>query len=539
MLVALSALTVVACGKMPQSLSEVFEHWNSANEPNLLNTSAAYERNLSKLPLTATLNSKPWSDSYWPSNEGGISARWNTSNPQNFSYTSPSLAKLKTMSQADLAELSPAEKYDIFMGRYDYPTVASERARTSPNDESWEGICHGWASAAYLYQEPKPVVLQNSEGLSVPFGSSDIKALLSYHQGQVAVNVPTRFLASRCNADLSTNPGAALSPECKDVNAGSFHIVLSNQISRNLPFVADVTRDLQVWNQPVYAYKSSIIKEQLPSAGAAAGTKKEVVVQTSMTYGLEVEPQWQDLRNNQLLGSKTYLYRLELSDTNEIIGGEWMSQERPDFLWSQNKPSFDGYFAGLDRIYQASLRGGVPTPLPTVSPTSIPSPQPTAVPTALPTAVPTVVPTALPLPLPTRFPLPPSSQEGVCPTGWATRTVPGSDGATYCAAGSKVLGPVSEKMIDACLNAFNEDCYEPSWNESTYLKFRGNDRCLPGTAFDFQTGYCAQKNLAGNGTSVFGPFSNELVGKCFAANGGQACSSMRWDRNLVLSLLVR
>ena len=51
-------------------------------------------------------------------------------------------------------------------------------------------------------------------------------------------------------------------PECEDTNPGAFHVVLTNFIGRlNRSFIIDKTRDLEVWNQPVYSYESKILKE--------------------------------------------------------------------------------------------------------------------------------------------------------------------------------------------------------------------------------------------------------------------------------------
>ena len=531
-LLGASALLLVVAGCSAGStnpLSKVMERWNSANEPELLNSGAAYEITLAKLPLSAKMKTIPWSDTYWPSNQGGISARWNAADPQSFSYVSPSLQKLKSMTSKEIAALSPAEKYDILVGRYDYPTVKSERARTSSSAESWEGLCHGWAPAAQLFSEPKPTVMTNADGVAVAFGSADVKALLTYYQGQVARNTETRFLASRCNIDISRNPSDAQLPECRDVNAGTFHIVLANQLSRNQPFVADVTRDLQVWNQPVYGFESKTLGTQPPSPGAAAGTVREVIVQTKMVYGVEISAQWEALGNAQQLATKNYEYRLEMSASGQILGGEWISEERPDFVWSQTKPAFTGYFSQLEKVYLAST-GAVtqPTPRPTVAPTA----SPTAVPTVSPTAVPTV------LPLPTRTPVPPAQLTGYCPEGWTLKALPANSSVKYCAQGSVALGPVTETMLNECLNSFSEDCYQANWNEATYLKFRGSDRCIKGSSFDEQTGYCLEADFSGT-KSIFGPFSKELVQRCLNAGGGNACKTMRWNKNFALPLLVR
>jgi hypothetical protein len=66
-----------------------------------------------------------------------------TPNQDNWKYHLNTKEELKQLSQQQLMELSPAEKLDILAGRYDYPTVKSERRRTSPYDEFWEGLCHG------------------------------------------------------------------------------------------------------------------------------------------------------------------------------------------------------------------------------------------------------------------------------------------------------------------------------------------------------------------------------------------------------------
>lgn len=45
----------------------------------------------------------------------GIAHRWNSPNPQDFSYRLYTKDQLLTMSQAQIRQLSPAEKYDIYV----------------------------------------------------------------------------------------------------------------------------------------------------------------------------------------------------------------------------------------------------------------------------------------------------------------------------------------------------------------------------------------------------------------------------------------
>lgn len=346
-------LALSACSQANPTSSNTNEAWNARNDPMRLR--ADYERTLARLPLEGTLTTAPWSDTYWPSQEAGISNRWREDGDP-FAYTSPTFEALTSMSLAQRSTLSPAEKFDALTGNFDYPLVARERRRTSPNNAAWEGICHGWAPAAINFTEPKPVLATGANGLEIPFGSSDIKALLSYYQGEIS-KAPAKLLGSRCNADLSTNPEAATNPECRDTNAGAFHVIIANQLGiRHEGFVADVSRDVQVWNQPVYAFTSKVTGYQPASEGAAPGTVQEALIETSMRYTVEILPNWNAVNGTPQHsdGEKVYSYRVELNDVGQIIGGEWLTEDRPDFVWTKERPQFKDYYAPLAALYDLS-----------------------------------------------------------------------------------------------------------------------------------------------------------------------------------------
>jgi hypothetical protein len=171
--------------------------WNAVNHPDNMNP--AYDHRFDFLPLKGGVDDAhmPWSDNYWESDWGGIAIRWkNIPEAQldpsgtevldkyaQFKYNPPTLEQLKRMSRDEIAALSPAEKFDIYLGNYGYPTFKGERARTNPEMKPWEGICHGWVPAAINHPEPLPVDVVNKEGLMIPFGSSDVKGLLSFYYG--------------------------------------------------------------------------------------------------------------------------------------------------------------------------------------------------------------------------------------------------------------------------------------------------------------------------------------------------------------------
>src|SRR5574343_122515 len=67
------------------------------------------------------------------------------------------------LAQNPIDYLSPAEKYDLYIGRTDFPLTNYELKRTGirtkKNIPEWEGICHYWAPASYLFDEPGPITV--------------------------------------------------------------------------------------------------------------------------------------------------------------------------------------------------------------------------------------------------------------------------------------------------------------------------------------------------------------------------------------------
>jgi len=363
-MVAFAVLTLTAsCGKpnnTPQ-FSALQEEWDRRNDPRQLQR--AYEHHFANLPTVGTADRIPWPDTYWPSREGGLAARWNgESSDDSWNYELFSEEKVKALSHEDLDKLSPAEKYDIFIGNYEYEFVKYERQRTKPDDEGWFGLCHGWAPAAIAFKEPAPISLKGPSGIEVPFGSSDIKALLTFAQQHAREWGSSQTLGGRCNKKIYEDPDAAKLPECRDTNAGSFHIVLANQLGLDRKaFVADVHRDFQVWNQPIYGFETKVIEESdNVYEGAAPGTVKIVRVETRMKYVVESSAQYQKLVTDpdsfRHFSSRTYNYSLELNADGKIAGGEWadIEHDRPDFLWVQTPAPLQGYFANLRQIYEAA-----------------------------------------------------------------------------------------------------------------------------------------------------------------------------------------
>jgi hypothetical protein len=369
--------------------------WDKANNPSYFDVIVQRKMipKLSELPQEASLKDDRfgWSDSYWPSQLGGIAYRWNHPQPTPFKYKFHSKEEILAMSKQQLEELSPAELYDISQADYKYTLTKKVLSTYSPKDLWWEGICHGWALAASNYAEPDKTLVTNKDGVQVPFGASDVKALLSMHDAFNSKGIYAR-IGARCSV-LGKVPGEAKAgdfmtampndkdaarPECAGVNAGAFHIVLSNMIGiHSKGFVADVDRFNDVWNQPIVAYESKI-QEELPVSADELknGIFSRLRIVTIMTYADELEFYSPESELEGTLGfvskfpvtgtaaqthaSKTYEYVLELDSQGNIIGGEWISLTRPDMLWMKRKDEqfLNGRFplAGLNTIYKPVKR---------------------------------------------------------------------------------------------------------------------------------------------------------------------------------------
>lgn len=348
---------MTACsGSSPEKLrdSKIFEAWDVINQPSRFGRD--FETRFDNLSKAGRLNKIPWSDSYWASQRAGIAFRWLAPLSPPFGYQVHARPTVTGFSAEQLSKLSPAEKLDIFMGRFDFPTVQSERRRTSPAAAAWEGLCHGWAPASLEFNEPEPVTVTGENNIKIPFGSSDIKALLSWY---MALHNPVSAigLGGRCNfgGTLGMN-----TPACRDSNAGAFHIVLTNMISKYKEgFIVDIARAAEVWNQPVYGFRTRELSRQRPTPGAAAGTAQEVIVETEIQYTMEIEAQWNalgQLAERPVTGSTVYRYRIELDRQGVIRGGEWLQDARPDFIWMQQRGEFDAGHKAIEKIYAASVR---------------------------------------------------------------------------------------------------------------------------------------------------------------------------------------
>ncbi len=344
------------------------EEWDSVNDPQRLSQNLDYV--LANLPMTGKASKDPWAASYWPTVQGSTNYRW-----QGESVLSP-LEKFDaafhnwtpdaqyatdvpadcgpdaaTEYSAYVASLGPAAAWQataqnrhlLFNGNNDDPDEDDDIDECPEVLESWWGLCHAWAPAAILEPEPLNPVDYNGQRFEV----SDIKALIL----TVYDDTQSLMLGGRCNAQTieHDDTGRATANECRDTNAGAWHVVVTNFLGVNgQGFVEDRTGGYQVWNQPLYSYEVTMLEEidvaranELLSVEGDeyiynADVAKLFEVKMSTKYLTEGHQSTQPLGTQGYLRSDYYHYILEVDANGKVAGGEWVGSSvdnHPDFLW--------------------------------------------------------------------------------------------------------------------------------------------------------------------------------------------------------------
>ena len=133
--------------RKPASQEFVFLSNDKLLQSQILDFGEKFNRNLRSLPTRGELAKKPWTGDYWATSRGGISYRWFTDkdfreNIPNYSATCPfdpknparwgyRLLDMKNIpNNFNLACLSPAEKFDLFMEDENWTLTKIERQRT-------------------------------------------------------------------------------------------------------------------------------------------------------------------------------------------------------------------------------------------------------------------------------------------------------------------------------------------------------------------------------------------------------------------------
>lgn len=353
--------------------------WRYTDNP--LRFRVALDLRLDALPRSGAAKRRPWADTYWPTYQDGINHRWQQTG-------------------RFLDDLSPAEKYDAAFNGWDPKRVeglrpyraehghfaagfdASYYQRLGPlaeectlrygnlhtrnaaaagllrpdgtaksgnaaedfgGIEPWFGLCHAWAPAAILEEEPLRPVVHNG----IRFEVSDIKALLiACYNGTAALMVGSRN--DERDLDLDDR-GRARKADARDVNPGAFHVLLANLLGRDgRSFCEDRTANYEVWNQPIHEFRVRSVTELGEAAAASlvqANGDYRFNEQATRFFHVETEVDYitespastrPNAEGSMQERTDPYAYVLETDADGVIVGGEWVGTSRtehPDFLW--------------------------------------------------------------------------------------------------------------------------------------------------------------------------------------------------------------
>jgi len=272
--------------------------------------------------------------------------------------------------------LSPAEKYDLVVGDLEANfthAIWNEVRRQFAKGEvpSWFGLCDGSSSASILFGEPEKSVRVKSRlaGIEVEFSVGDIKSLLAYMMTTyVSRDLP--IFGKRCYIE---RPDPARG-ECFGLNPASLHQILlqmSEDPGRFPYMIVDRSSNAAIWNSALLSASFSYYHpgsgravsyeavDHIVEAGAyappagspgwARGTRFLLFVGTTLRMA-DTRTQVGYLAKGKMKEiDYSFRYILELSDRLEVIGGEWLTQEHPSFIWA------------LTRDYQPRSVGDIAT----------------------------------------------------------------------------------------------------------------------------------------------------------------------------------
>lgn len=298
---------LAGCGTEWSSILK--ESINDINNPdNIPGADSELERHLPSLPKSGSSSISAWGGSEWyPYSQNGTATT---------KYGNPS-----ALTKYDMVAGTKANQWELDTAQWVGKT-------------GWAGHCNGTSAAGTMSKEP----MKDVEYRGVHFTRQDIKTLLveMWSGGGYAVG-------GRCNNKQIKYDqyGRLTEQECRDLNAGTFHIVLANFLGVfKKPVIADQDPGEQVWNYPIIGYQ--VIEEREVKAEEA---NRILTVANGVVYPFNPNAKYFMYFRTAVQYSNrglSYEYILEGDENGYIIGGEWVGQNKtfhPDFLWRHNSPT--------------------------------------------------------------------------------------------------------------------------------------------------------------------------------------------------------
>ncbi|CAH0489032.1 unnamed protein product [Peronospora farinosa] len=339
------------------------------------------ETDLTKLSSKCARHPTPWPSGYWPAYADSINFLWNkkTNISASEKYAKAFGHDVKTF----MDEVSSTRGIDYMMKMKKKPCTTRADCKEVGDDSfcgiragkkkgycipKWPGICHAWAPASIL--EPEPICPVEHNG--VVFEPFDIKALITMtYDGS---KIPTIFTGRRFSGNDTRDNGKDqygrfLDGNRRDISPGYFHIAATNILCGfQYSFIIDISAGNEVWNQPVSSFEITRMSWMTPTDAAKKYFKVDkypfndaatnmAIVTSRLTWIAETGENGPIVSTSKINKYKTtaeYEYILELDDTYQILGGEWLglsSENHPDFLWIPTRKPDDALVTPVGLVY--------------------------------------------------------------------------------------------------------------------------------------------------------------------------------------------
>ncbi|RYZ69494.1 MAG: hypothetical protein EOP09_07585 [Proteobacteria bacterium] len=127
---------------------------------------------------------------------------------------------------------------------------------------------------------------------------------------------------------------------CDDVNAGSFFVTVTNKIGKyGRAIFGDIQADIGNWNHPFVGYSMDVGSSTLsPHADSAPGTHHRRKVDFSLVYRDWSPPG--TASSSAQFEVKNYEFYLDLDTQENVLGGDWISFDHPDYIADVRKMGF-------------------------------------------------------------------------------------------------------------------------------------------------------------------------------------------------------
>lgn len=333
-----------------------------------------YEFKLSELPIKGGLR-KIDTPYLWPDEFGGLAHRRRALTRKNkFGYKLFEEVEVYNLESTVFSSLSAAEKFDIYGGEFDYPTVASEFGRTAVLKS-----LHGHESHQQGFIVPDFIDLRKYVAAVLSLGNYDVSSKLamsssnlslffSYDEivGLAALHFYMNsgkfdFLGSSCDFDFhkvrDTYFVKYMNAETYDFEKYVSGLRQFDENSKCQPYISPAVFHLILANELGFdGEKRRIVIENIDDFFTIRGLINDYEMKYTNRSTREVDVSVQislTIFGDQSGKELTYVYTLQLDDDGRIVGGRWLSKPMHAFLWSANSfPEATGTFSRLNELFR-------------------------------------------------------------------------------------------------------------------------------------------------------------------------------------------